>query len=142
MELPMPTLNSLVFADSKKNTQAENTRRLTGVYYTLPAAAEFMANWLVRHEGEHILEPSFGDGVFLRAITASSRRRNLEQVQTTGIEIDEAAEARTRNKLSDIDADLHCSDFLSVTPLPVQAVIGNPPTFACVICRRIKKSVD
>lgn len=129
----MPALNSPVldlpaFADSKKNTRAEDAvRRLTGVYYTLPVAAEFMANWLVRHEREHILEPSFGDGVFLRAITASSRRQNLEQVRITGIEIDEVAEARTRNSLSEIDASLRCSDFLSVSPFPVQAVIGNPP---------------
>ena len=128
----MPVLDLPVFADSKKNAQTENAiRRLTGVYYTLPAAAEFMANWLVRHDGEHVLEPSFGDGVFLQAIDASAKQQNLDHIRITGIEIDEAARARTRNRLSDIasdiDADLRCADFLSVAPFPVQAVIGNPP---------------
>lgn len=102
-------------------------RRLTGVYYTPSSAAEFMADWLVRHDGEHILEPSFGEGIFLRSVVASSESRNFSHVHLTGFEIDEAVKARTQEQFSQRNIGLHCADFLSTIPYPVQGVVGNPP---------------
>ncbi len=106
---------------------ANADKRSTGVYYTPSSAADYLADWLVRHEGEHILEPSFGEGVFLRSVLASSRRRNLAQVRLTGIEIDKKAKTQVRREFPASSADLRCADFLEIDPFPVQAVIGNPP---------------
>lgn len=111
----------------KKTVSESAIRRLTGMYYTPSPAADFMADWLVRHDGERILEPSFGGGIFLRSVAASSERRGFGHVHLTGVEIDEVARAQVQEQFTGLDANLLCSDFLSVSPRPVQGVIGNPP---------------
>lgn len=103
------------------------TRRLFGAFYTPSSAADYMADWTVRHDGERVLEPSFGDGIFLRAVATSAARRNLASVRLSGVEIDEEARARAVHAQLIPEAEVQCRDFLSVAPFPVQAVIGNPP---------------
>lgn len=103
------------------------TRRALGAFYTPSSAADYMADWIVRHDGERVLEPSFGDGIFLRAVATSAARRNFAGVRLSGVEIDEAARARAFQTQTIPDTDLRCQDFLSVAPFRVQAVIGNPP---------------
>ncbi|HLV81266.1 MAG TPA: N-6 DNA methylase, partial [Chthonomonadaceae bacterium] len=103
-----------------------NARR-RGAYYTPPTAADFMADWLLRQEGEHVLEPSFGEGIFLRSIGACAERRGFRRVRVTGIEIGPEALSREGRTPPGTDVDLRCGDFLAETPFPVQAVIGNPP---------------
>lgn len=105
----------------------EATRRLLGAYYTPRSAADFMADWVVRRDGEHVLEPSFGDGIFLRAIAASTARRDLSAVRVSGIEIDEEVSARAVRHDLIAAGDAYHADFLTVPPFRVQAVIGNPP---------------
>src|SRR5438067_1983405 len=70
-----------------------STRRTLGAYYTPRTAADYMADWIVRHDGEHVLEPSFGDGIFLNAVALSANRRNITGVRLSGVEIDEKARA-------------------------------------------------
>ena len=124
----MPVMDALSAVDRKKTIRVQNiVQRQMGAYYTLPVAAQFMTDWIVRQDGEHILEPSFGDGVFLRSVSASSALLNFCRLSVTGIEIDDTAKARTQETTLTVNADLHCCDFLSVSPFPVQAVIGNPP---------------
>jgi adenine-specific DNA-methyltransferase len=107
--------------------QVPSSRRLLGAYYTPISAADYMADWLVRRDGEHILEPSFGDGIFLRAIASSATRRDFTSICLSGVEIDNRVRALA------IDAQLieapnaRCEDFLGVVPFKVHAVIGNPP---------------
>ena len=86
-----------------------------------------MADWLVRRDGEHILEPSFGGGIFLQSVTASNERRGFGHVRLTGIEIDEAVRAQVQERFAGSGTRLHCADFLGVSPSPAQGVIGNPP---------------
>ena len=124
----MPVLDMSAPADKKVKALSESAvRRLTGVYYTPSSAADFMSDWLIRHDGEHILEPSFGEGIFLRSVAASSKRQNFGHVHLTGIEIDGAVKAQAQERHTDLNANLHCADFLSVSPYPVQCIIGNPP---------------
>ena len=54
------------------------TRRRLGAYYTPHSAADYMAAWIVRANGDHILEPSFGDGIFLRAVTREAQGKKLD----------------------------------------------------------------
>lgn len=102
-------------------------RRLLGAFYTPRSVADFMADWVVRRADECVLEPSFGDGSFLRAVTASCERRSLSGVRLLGVEIDGAARARVLHAGLLTDADAYHTDFLALRPFPVQAVIGNPP---------------
>ncbi|MDQ2805436.1 MAG: SAM-dependent methyltransferase [Chloroflexota bacterium] len=103
------------------------TQRLLGAYYTPQSAADYMADWVVRYEGEHILEPSVGDGTFLRAVAATSARRSFTAIRLTGVEIDEQARVQALQNARMAEITLRWADFLAVDPFPVQAVIGNPP---------------
>ena len=102
-------------------------QRQLGAYYTPDSAADFMASWLVRHDEERVLEPSFGDGTFLRAVSANGRNRNFNALRMVGVEINEIAVGRTACDRLIASAELRCEDFLNVHPFPVNAVIGNPP---------------
>lgn len=127
MESPLPVLDPNTPVKKTKSLSENTVRRLTGVYYTPSSAADFMADWLVRNDGEHILEPSFGGGIFLRSVAASNQRRDFGHVRLTGVEIDEAVRAQAREQFAGLGANLRCADFLGVSPFPVQCVIGNPP---------------
>ena len=127
MKASVPVLDLNAPVKKMKPLSGDALRRLTGVYYTPSSAADFMADWLVRHDGEHILEPSFGEGIFLRSVAASSERRSFRHVHLTGIEIDEAARAKAQTLSVGLNVNLQCADFLGVSRYPVQGVIGNPP---------------
>lgn len=128
MESPLLVLDAKAAVEKTTKVLSENaTRRLTGVYYTPSSAADYMADWLVRYDGEHILEPSFGAGIFLQSVAASNQRRNFGHVHLTGVEIDRVVKAQAQERFVSLSADLHCADFLRVAPFPVQGIIGNPP---------------
>ncbi len=102
-------------------------RRATGSYYTPPDAAHAMAHWALRGSSDRLLEPSFGDGVFLRAARDVAAARGLDGVRVSGVELSAEAygDAVAGGLVPAVDALL--DDFLSVQPFPVDAVLGNPP---------------
>ena len=80
-----------------------------------------MARWVLANGARTVLEPSFGDGVFLRALAAAGDARVL------GAELNPAPfSAAVADGLLRGD-DAHGGDFLAWHPPPVDAVIGNPP---------------
>lgn len=80
-----------------------------------------MARWVLANGARSVLEPSFGDGVFLRALAAAGDARVL------GAELNPAPfSAAVADGLLRGD-DAHGGDFLAWHPPPVDAVIGNPP---------------
>lgn len=100
-------------------------QRKLGAYYTCPQAAMVMARWICSADTRTVLEPSFGSGVFIRAVrTAHGRGREL---RVFGAEISrlEVSHATTERLLS--EEDVHVGDFLGMSARPVDAVIGNPP---------------
>lgn len=102
-------------------------RRRLGAYYTPASVAEYMADWAVRHDHEHVLEPSFGDGTFLHALTRSAARRNFHNLQVSAVEVDERALMHVIGDDHPGSLNLRCEDFLRVAPFRVQSVLGNPP---------------
>ena len=104
----------------------DDTRAL-GAYYTPSAAARLMAEWTVAGDGTHVLEPSMGEGVFLRAIIDVCQDRDYRSVQLSGVEyVKETFEKVVAGALIGRDRAFH-SDFLAVTPFAVDAIVGNPP---------------
>lgn len=102
-------------------------RRARGVYYTPTDAAHFLASWVVRESGETILEPSFGDGVFVRAANDEAARRGFERPKWVAAELDgDIAESAVEGGLLTPD-ELKIGDFMSMNRTPVDAVIANPP---------------
>jgi hypothetical protein len=100
--------------------------RALGAYYTPPAAASVLADWVVRGGATTVLEPSMGSGVFLEAIGAAASAHGRE-LATWGVELaaDTFAAALATGLIEPRRA-VH-GDFLALAPFPVDAVIGNPP---------------
>jgi adenine-specific DNA-methyltransferase len=48
--------------------QFESEQKLRGGFYTEPALAAFLVKWIKAGNPESLLEPSCGDGAFLRAL--------------------------------------------------------------------------
>lgn len=114
----------------KKN---ESATKLRGGYYTEPDIASFLLRWVSQIKPETILEPSCGDGVFLRAL-GDLDNGFIRSVK--GFEIIEAEAQKAREAASAIaskDIEVHTGDFLEWAlktfnrPPAFDAVVGNPP---------------
>lgn len=101
--------------------------RLLGAFYTDTTATDAMARWITRKSGDRVLEPSFGDGAFLRAVSRAAKDRGLSRVRQFGAELvhEPFSAALKARLLSEKNAFL--GDFLAVDPFEVDAAIGNPP---------------
>jgi adenine-specific DNA-methyltransferase len=106
---------------------AASRRRQMGIYYTPTSTADYMADWLLRGEADQVLEPSFGDGVFLAAVARVAQRRDLDAVRVRGVELDAGALGQTVSAGLVRRDDAILGDFLDVEPFPADCVIGNPP---------------
>jgi adenine-specific DNA-methyltransferase len=99
-------------------------QRLSGAYYTPSDAAGFMAAWVMRGQPSVVLEPSFGDGVFIRAVRGAAADAGLG-VAVAGVEKSREA-YESFGPWLEADKPIQ-ADFHRVRPFPVDAVIGNPP---------------
>ena len=118
-----------------------------GQVLTPPTIAEFMARWAIRTPRDKILEPSCGDGVFLKAsiqelLSLGTQPEDIPH-QVYGIELDRGMIEKTRRRLLSefgVVPTLINSDFFDIQPPsqhklipevntipPVDVVIGNPP---------------
>lgn len=99
--------------------------KLRGGYYTPPIIADYLTGWAVRSTEDRILEPSCGDGSFVRSI----RNQLGTAEKVTGVELD-FVEAQ---KASLLGATIVNDDFFSYYLREIQgqesfdAVVGNPP---------------
>jgi adenine-specific DNA methylase len=110
-------------------------RKARGAYYTDPAIARFLVRFAVRGPRDEVLDPCFGEGVFLRS--AVNRLRELggnAAAHVTGIELDARAHLAAQAALASeglLPRDrLHRADFFARDPTGTghfHAVVGNPP---------------
>lgn len=106
-----------------KNASKE---KLRGGFYTPEPIASFILKWAFNDNKElDILEPSCGDGVFLKEI----KKGNYEYNSVTAIEFDEMEAIKSRkiglDKSKIINTDFH--SFCINTNQKFDLVIGNPP---------------
>lgn len=100
--------------------------KLRGGFYTPEPIAEFILRWGINENTElDILEPSCGDGIFLKAIKNGEFKYN----SVTAIELDEieATKAENINLLNTeiINTDFH--NYCINTNNKFDLIIGNPP---------------
>lgn len=107
----------------------ESPQKLRGGYYTPPDLALFLCRWALRAGPGAVLEPSCGDGAFLRALVkAGAGRRPVVAVEA---DADEARAAAAAGE--NLDLSLHTGDFLEWAlarqdePVELAAAVGNPP---------------
>lgn len=102
-------------------------RRARGVYYTPQDAAHFIASWTLRADHETLLEPSFGDGAFIKAVRDVAAAKGHTGTRWIAAELSEktAREAVSAGLIS--ESELRVGDFMNLKPTLVDAVIANPP---------------
>jgi adenine-specific DNA-methyltransferase len=111
----------------------ETPTKLRGGYYTNPDIAAFLLKWVLNIHPKSILEPSCGDGVFLRGLSALSTN-GLKSIKAFEIEPIEAGKAKqSANEFKKVDVEIERRDFLGwslaklLNPPQFDAVVGNPP---------------
>ena len=107
--------------------------KLRGGYYTPAPISDFLVQWAVRSPNDRILEPSCGDGSFLRAIaqqmTALGASPDQLRRQVTGVELDKNEAKKSRQ----YGARVVNQDFFTYYDThidgktPYDAIVGNPP---------------
>ena len=101
-------------------------QKLRGAYYTPPAIAKFILQWGIGGSNDSkILEPSCGDGVFLKCIGNNEMPYN----NVTAIEY-EAGEADKARAIALHDSEVINTDFHRFcldTDKRFNLVVGNPP---------------
>nr|WP_304661728.1 N-6 DNA methylase [Arthrobacter sp. zg-Y238] len=106
----------------------DSTRRSLGSYFTPDDATAFMVEWALRGNGESWLEPSLGDGSFVRTANAYATRRGWEKPRVTAVELDRATAASAVEAGIVAPQSIRVADFLSERDIPpVDVVVGNPP---------------
>jgi adenine-specific DNA methylase len=111
----------------------ETPTKLRGGYYTDPDIATFLLKWVLNIHPKSILEPSCGDGVFLRELSKLSAN-GLKLLQAFEIEDNEAKKAKeSANNFKKVEVQITTRDFLGwslaklLNPPQFDAVVGNPP---------------
>ncbi|MDR0269857.1 N-6 DNA methylase [Paenibacillus sp.] len=114
--------------------EQESSTKLRGGYYTPAPIARFLANWVAHKRPNSILEPSCGDGAFVRAF---SDVKEANVVSFTGVELlkEEADKAQLslREEVFINDSQIVNADFLEWSTSLLNsgsyydAVVGNPP---------------
>lgn len=110
----------------------ESQDKLRGGYYTPTEVARFLSRWALHNKPKTLLEPSCGDGAFIRALSGL----NQHNLTLTAIERqpDEARKSATAAAaLKGVKAHVINHDFLAWAEgqldgdVTYEAVTGNPP---------------
>lgn len=111
----------------------ESPEKLRGGYYTPDDLADYLARWVAGIEPRRIMEPSVGDGAFIRALQHAAPR-SLRELVAFELDNEEAAKAREAARgLGQVATDVHTGDFLAWAlanldrTAQYDAVLGNPP---------------
>lgn len=111
---------------SVTGVSSEDAEKLRGGYYTPAPLAEWMCDWAIRSGSDRVLEPSCGDGVFLR-----EAKTRVMQGELVGIEISPTEVVKCANGLKGFNAVVHCDDFFAwlrnVDQPAFDCCVGNPP---------------
>src|SRR5258708_33624825 len=117
-------------------------QKLRGGYYTPPAIADFLIEWALNGDNSvSILEPSMGDGVFIKSLAdrLASKGEKSAQIGKTiwgveffGEEIQKAKEGLKGKGYKPENFNLIEGDFFSIfkknlADKKFDVVLGNPP---------------
>ena len=122
-----------------KETDAVKDR---GAYYTPKAISDFIVDWGLRgsNNPSNILEPSCGDGVFLRSLSESldATENNVKKILAIELNRDEAKKARKVGKpfkkIHQITSNIVTSEYFTYmsasskrSKIKFDLILGNPP---------------
>lgn len=126
----------------------ESEQKLRGGYYTPEDLATFIVRWVSKISPQHVLEPSCGDGIFIKAFHNVG---HAEKLHFHGFELfdDEVKKAKKRSSQFKIKSTIRCTDFLDhaielmiAGKTEYDAVVGNPHLSVInIFPQNIKKSL-
>ena len=101
-------------------------KKNTGAFYTCKTIADYIANWAIETPETCVLEPSFGDGIFIdSAISRYAALGNLSP-KIIGVEIQEQPfNLYMQSRTGVLGFCMDFMDFRATTK--INAIIGNPP---------------
>lgn len=110
-------------------------KKKSGSYYTPTRLADFVADYClskITRKTISILEPSVGDGSFVKAIAKSDKLSSFSKINLTIVEKDniELEKAKIFDKIKKIKIDSHNNDYLKFhfeNTNTYSLIIGNPP---------------
>lgn len=113
--------------------EREDYTKLRGGYYTPEVISKFISKWAIRTQHDCIMEPSCGDGSFVKSIVETlldiGTEKDSIKKKVYGIELD----ANEAKKAEISGASIINSDFFSFYmnnvdgKMQFDAVVGNPP---------------
>lgn len=104
----------------------KSNRKETGAFYTRSSVADYIADWAITDSRMKVLEPSFGEGEFLRAATRRFSALGAEKPSIYGVEIQQSLFEKSAARYPDVSCAL--CDFMDYRlPGGADAAIGNPP---------------
>ncbi len=112
-----------------KNDSSE--QKLRGAYYTPLQLSDALVNLFASKNIRSILEPSCGDGIFLKSLKKAGKIESLDRL--TAVEIDEKEAAKVSEGFNEYgNTEIKCSDFFDFYDTnkdgqKYDLVIGNPP---------------
>jgi adenine-specific DNA-methyltransferase len=134
-----PVAESHTAAQTRRMKIQPSPTKLRGGYYTPDLIASFLARWAIRSKADSILEPSFGDGVFVEAgaerLKCLGARAAQVDKQISGFELLKSEFAKALRKMRALGirgANLHVGDFFQgwthkLASKKFDVVLGNPP---------------
>lgn len=112
----------------------QTSQKLRGGYYTPQALADFVTRWVCEKNPASLVEPSCGDGVFLRSIAKASKNKDVNVLAYELFDSEVKKSKMLCNELELSNAKIIEGDFLAwanpelITGTPLfDGVLGNPP---------------
>ena len=110
------------------------SQRLLGSYYTPDTLADILTRWALAPRLGTILDPSFGQGAFLKAAARVLVDKGIQEPGSLifGVDVDPSCVAHVSDDSKLLKENCLIRDFLSLSPndlpnAPFHAVVGNPP---------------
>ena len=102
------------------------TKKKTGSFYTCNTIADYIAKWAIDTPNAIVLEPSFGDGIFIESALPRFAELGNQSPKIVGVEIQEGPYNLFIRNHPEIDG--HVMDFMDYHPSKkINVVIGNQP---------------
>jgi len=112
---------------------AINSDKLRGGYYTPRSLADKISSWIIREKSDFVLEPSCGDGSFIRPITEKLSSLGCSKDETCKQVLGVELAPKEAKKAASFGATIENQDFFIVAErireqgVTFDAVVGNPP---------------
>ena len=116
------------------NDKYPSRKRLLGAYYTPKVLAEALTSWALTPDSGTVLDPSFGECVFLEAAVEFLTKKGVKCPGEFifGVDVDPSCVEYFRSNTQLVRQNCMIRNFLELSPddlegTPFQAIVGNPP---------------